>query len=95
MTEDLRPKSHLGAILATAISVAGAAWGASSWLQGRADKPAVERVSDEQVRMRIDQTVMTGKIERVEQSQQRLEKAVERVELKLDPPRRRRSNVTE
>jgi len=77
-------------LIATAIAAGSAVWGATTFLQSRADKGSVDKVSDEQVRIRIDQTVMSGKMERVEQSQERLERAVEKIGSKLDEPRRRR-----
>jgi len=87
----LKPRSHLGAILGTVITVAGAVWAGTTWLQSRADKTTVDRVNDDLIRVRIELPTMNGKIERVEQSQNRMEKALERVEAKLENPRRRRN----
>ena len=87
----IKPRTHWGAILGTAIAVASAVWAATSWLQNRADKSAVDRVNDDLIRVRIELPTMNGKIERVEQSQNRMEKALERVEAKLETPRRRRN----
>ena len=90
MTDDLRKDHPFLKYLSAALAAGGAVWGITQWLGSRADQGGVEKVKDEQVRIRIEQTVMNGKVERVEQSQQRLEKAVERVESKLDDRKRRR-----
>lgn len=95
MTDDeikafLKPRTHWGALITTALAVAGAVWGATQYLGDLAKRSEVSAIRDEAIRLRLDMATMSGRTERVELSQQRTEKAIERIEGKLDDPKRRR-----
>lgn len=87
----LKPKEHTflkwaGAVLAAA----GVAWGVAKWAATTPTREEFNQQRDEWVRVRIELPTMNAKIERVEQSQQRQEKAGERIEAKLDELARKR-----
>lgn len=94
MTDDeiksfLKPRTHWGAVITTALAVAASVWGATQYLSDLAKRSEVGAIREEQIRMRLDMSTMSGRTERVELSQQRTEKAIERIEGKLDEKRRR------
>lgn len=90
MTDDLRPKSHLLAIIGTAVAVGSAVWGSTTWLNGRADKPAVEKLANESFQQRLDAEVFKGELKAMNIRLERIEKGFDSLNEKLDEPRRRR-----
>jgi len=81
---ELKPRTNWGAIITTALAVAGAVWAATQYLGSTVKREELKPLQDDSFRVRIDITTINGRVERMEQSQQRVEKAVERVEGKLD-----------
>lgn len=77
MTDDLRPKSHLGTIVTTAIAVGSAVWAGTTWLQGRADKPAVEQLANGLFQQRLDAEVFKGELKTINIRLERIEKATD------------------
>lgn len=87
----LKPRHDWKAIIGFALTAGASVWGATQWLNTRADQSLVERVRDEQVRLRIEQTIANGKIEAQSQSSARLEEGLKEVKAMLaDVPKRRR-----
>jgi hypothetical protein len=88
----IKPKTNYTAIVTVAIAVAGFVWGITQYVGDIPKRPEFKAVTDDVTRIRIEMPVVNGKIQRVEESQARVEKAIERVEEKLsdDLPRRRR-----
>lgn len=88
----IKPKAPWATLVTVAIAVAGFVWGITQYVGDIPKRPEFKAVTDDVTRIRIELPTMNGKIERVEQSQARVEKAIERVEEKLndDMPRRRR-----
>lgn len=89
MTDDLRPKSHLGTVLGTAVAVASAVWGATTWLNSRADKPAVEKIANDSFQNRLDMEVFKGELKAINIRLERIEKATDTPKSDNDHPRRR------
>lgn len=77
MTYDLKPRSHVGPVIATAIAALSAAWGASSWLNNRADKPAVEKLANESFQHRLDLETIKGDMKAFNIRLERLERGVD------------------
>jgi hypothetical protein len=90
MSDDLRPKSNLLAIIGCLAGVAGIAWGIARWAATTPTREEFNASRDEIVRVRLELPVMNARIERVDQSQQRVEKAIERIENKQDEASRKR-----
>lgn len=90
MTDDLKPRSHIGAVIGTAIAVGSAVWGATSWLNSRADKPAVEKIANDSFQNRLDMEVVKGEIKAINI---RIEEGFKAVGARLDSqnePRKKR-----
>lgn len=94
MTDDeikafLRPKSHLGAILGTALAVAGAVWGATTWLHSRASSEDTKALQKDVFNVRLDQETMKGDVRAINV---RLDEGFKSLGAKLDAndPKRRR-----
>lgn len=90
MSDDLKPHSRIPALLGTAITVATAVWGASAWLNGRADKPAVEKLANESFQQRLDAEVMKGEMKAFNIRLERIEKGMETLIQQSNENRRRR-----
>lgn len=85
MTDDVAKKHpNWLAIITGLAGIAGIAWGVAQWAATTPTRKEFNDVRDDMIRVRIELPITNAKIERVEQSQQRVEKAIERVEGKLD-----------
>ncbi len=89
MTDDLKPRSHIGAVIGTAIAVGSAVWGATSWLNSRADKPAVEKIANDSFQNRLDMEVFKGELKAINIRLERIEKATDAQKSDNDNRRRR------
>lgn len=86
----IKPKVNWVAIIAGACAIAGSVWGATQYIGDIPKRPEFKAVTDDVMRIRIELPVMNAKLERNDQSQQRMEKAIERIEGKLDERKGRR-----
>jgi hypothetical protein len=86
----LKPRHDWKAIVGVLISAAVLAWGIAKWAATTPTRDEFNLQRDDMVRVRIELPVMSGKIQRVEESQARVEKAVETIGEKLDERRERR-----
>lgn len=82
--ELLKPRHDWKAILGVVVGSAGIAWGIAKWAATTPSREEYNQTRDDIVRVRIELPTMTAKIQRVEESQSRIEKAVEQVSNKLD-----------
>jgi hypothetical protein len=87
---DIRPKTNWLAIITGLAGVAGIAWGIAQWAATTPTRKEFNDVRDDMIRVRIELPAVNSKIERVEQSQLRIEHAVQRIESKQDVAARRR-----
>ena len=72
------------AIIGSLAGAVGVAWAIAQWAATTPTRKEFNDVRDDMIRVRIELPIVTGKMERVEQSQSRVEKAVERIESKQD-----------
>jgi hypothetical protein len=92
MSDDLRPKGvNWLAVITSLAGVAGIAWGIAQWAATTPTRKEFNDVRDDMIRVRIELPTINAKVERVEQSQARIEKATERIEAKQDAAARRRA----
>jgi hypothetical protein len=89
LTDDLRPKSHLPAILTTAIAVGGAVWGGSAWLHSRAEKTDVTTLTNNTFLIRLEMEGMKGEQKASNIRLERLEKMAETQQRQEDRRERR------
>ena len=89
MTEDLRPKSHLVAVLTTAITVGGGVWGATTWLQSRAGTEDIKTLTNNSFQQRLDLEVIKGEMKAFNIRLERIEKVTDS-QKQTDDNRRRR-----
>ena len=94
MTDDeihllLKPKHNWTAILGALAGAAGIAWGVARWAATTPTRDEFNQTRDSIVQIRIELPTINAKLERAEQSQQRIEKAVEQMSGKLDERRSR------
>ena len=90
MTDDLRPKSHLGAIIITALTVGGSVWAASEWLHNRASSDDVKTITNNSFQQRLDLEVIKGEMKAFNIRLERIEKATDTPQDKPDDHKRRR-----
>ena len=90
MSEEAKKPVNWLAVIASLGGVAGIAWGIAQWAATTPTRKEFNDVRDDMIRVRIELPVLSGKVERVEQSQVRLEKAAERIEAKQDVAAARR-----
>jgi hypothetical protein len=83
----LKPKTHWGAIVTTAIAVAGAVWGVTQYLGDIPKRPEFQEVRTDVTRLRLDQETMKGDVKAINV---RLEEGFKSMGQKLDEPKRRR-----
>ena len=88
--QQLRPRTNWAAIIATAVAVAGAVWTGTQYIGNTVKRDEIKPVTDDIMRIRLELPSMNGRIERVEQSQGRIEKTIDRVEGKIDDGNRKR-----
>lgn len=86
MTDDelksyLKPKTHWGAIVTTAIAVAGAVWGVTQYLGDIPKRPEFNEVRTDVTKLRLDQEVMKGDVKAINV---RIEEGFRAVNTKLD-----------
>lgn len=86
MTEDelrtyLKPKSHWGAIVTTAIAVAGAVWGVTQYLGDIPKRPEFDEVRRDVTHLRLDSETTKGDIKAINV---RLEEGFKAMGAKLD-----------
>jgi hypothetical protein len=91
VTEDAKKHPNWLAIITSLAGAVGVAWAIAQWAATTPTGKEFNDVRDDMIRVRIELPIVTGKMERVEQSQSRVEKAVERIESKQDEATRRRS----
>ncbi len=87
---DIRPRPNWLAIIASLGGVAGICWGIAQWAATTPTRKEFNDVRDDMIRVRIELPTMGAKLERVEQGQNRIEKAVERIEAKQGQEQTRR-----
>ncbi len=75
MNDELRPKSHLGSIIATAITVGTAVWGSSEWLHNRASTEDVKALTNNSFQQRLDAEVFKGELKAINIRLERIENA--------------------
>ena len=80
MSEDVKRHPNWIAIIGSLAGAIGVAWAVAQWAATTPTRKEFNDVRDDMIRVRIELPIVTGKIERVEQSQNRLEKAAERIE---------------
>lgn len=90
MTDDLRPRSHLGPVITTAIAVAGAVWGATTWLNKRADVDDVKKLTNDSFLHRLELETMKGEMKALNIRAERVEKGIDALKEKLEVNDRRR-----
>ncbi len=91
MTDDLRPKSHLGAIIITALTVGGSVWAASEWLHNRASSDDVRVITNNSFQQRLDLEVIKGEMKAFNIRLERIEKVTDATQDKpANEPHRRR-----
>ena len=90
MTDDLRPKSHLGAIIITALTVGGSVWAASEWLHNRASSDDVKTITNNSFQQRLDLEVIKGEMKAFNIRLERIEKATDAAQEKPDDGHKRR-----
>lgn len=90
MTDDLKPHSRIPALLGTAITVAAAVWGATTWLQGRADKSSVEKLANDSFQQRLDAEIYKGEMKAFNIRLERIEKGMDTLIQKSEANERRR-----
>jgi len=90
MTDELRPKSHLGAIIITALTVGGSVWAASEWLHNRASSDDVKTITNNSFQQRLDLEVIKGEMKAFNIRLERIEKATDAAQDKPDDHKRRR-----
>jgi hypothetical protein len=93
MTDDeirhfLKPRTHWGAIIGTAIAVGGAAWGGSAWLHSRAGTDDVKVLTNNSFQQRLDMESLKGDLKAIYIRLERIERATDAQ--KPDEPKRRR-----
>jgi len=77
----LRPKSHWGALIGTAIAVAGAVWAGTSWLHSRASADEAKALQTDVFKVRLDQETVKGDIKTINV---RLDEGFKTMNTKLD-----------
>jgi hypothetical protein len=82
MTDDeisrlLKPRTHWGAIIGTAIAVGGAVWGGSAWLHSRAGTDDVKALTNNSFQQRLDMEVFKGELKAINIRLERIEKATD------------------
>lgn len=87
--EDLKPRSHLLSIIGTAIAVGTTVWGASAWLNNRAEKSSVEKVVNDSFSLRLDVETIKGDIKASNIRSERMEKGIDELNKKMDRRERR------
>lgn len=70
MTDDelrrfLKPKTHWGAVVGTAILVAGAVWGGTEYLHSRASSDDTKALQSDVFKVRLDQETVKGDIKAI------------------------------
>lgn len=70
MTDDeikrfLRPRTHWGAIVTTAIAVAGAVWGVTQYLGDIPKRPEFNETAKNVTQLRLDQETVKGDIKAI------------------------------
>lgn len=83
----LKPRTHWGAIITTAIAVAGAVWGATQYLGDIPKRPEFQEVRKDVTSLRLDQETMKGDVKAINV---RLEEGFKSINQKLDDAKRRR-----
>lgn len=94
MTDDdikryLKPRTHWGAIVTTALAVAGAVWGATQYLGDIPKRPEFNETAKNVTQLRLDQETMKGDVKAINV---RLDEGFKALGAKLDAndSRRRR-----
>jgi hypothetical protein len=90
--DDVKPKGpNWLAIIGGIAGILGTGWAVAQWAATTPTRKEFNDVRDDMIRVRIELPTMGAKLERVEQGQNRIEKAVERIEAKqgLEQTRRR------
>jgi hypothetical protein len=90
MTDDLRPKSHLIAVLTTAVTVGGGVWGGTQWLNNRASTDDVKALTNNSFQQRLDMEVFKGELRAINIRLERIEKATDTQKQDANENRRRR-----
>jgi hypothetical protein len=86
----LKPKTHWGAVVGTAIVVAGAVWSGTTWLHTRASADDTKALQSDVFKVRLDQETVKGDVKAINV---RLDEGFRAVNQKLDAinePKRRR-----
>jgi hypothetical protein len=91
MTDEIKKHPNWWGIVASLGGVLGVGWAIMQWAATTPTRKEFNDVRDDMIRVRIELPIVTGKIERMEQSQSRIEKTAERIEAKQDEATRRRS----
>ena len=92
MSDDLKPRSHVFSLIGTAIAVGTTVWGASAWLNNRADKAAVEKIVNDSFMQRLDMETMKGEMKSIHiqlDLKGQIEKGFDSVNARLDRKERR------
>lgn len=84
---DLRPRSHVGTLIATAIAVGSAVWGATQWLGTRAGADDVKKLTHDSFQHRLELETMKGEVKAINI---RLDEGFRSLNAKLDRDERKR-----
>jgi len=90
MSDEAKKHVNWLAIIGGLVGILGTGWAVAQWAATTPTRKEFNDVRDDMIRVRIELPVLSGKVERVEQSQVRLEKAAERIEAKQDVAASRR-----
>ena len=90
VSDDLRPKSHGHTVIMTAIAVAGAVWGATTWLGNRADKDDVKALSNNSFQQRLDMETVKGDVKALYIQVSEFRSEMKSISKKLDDDHARR-----
>jgi hypothetical protein len=88
---ELKPRTNWIGFITGAFAIASGIWAATQYFGDIPKRPEFKAVTDDVVRIRIELPVMNAKIERMEQSQARVEQVLERVDDKLADRKGRRA----
>lgn len=83
----LKPRTHYGAIVTTALAVAGAVWGVTQYLGDIPKRPEFNETAKNVTQLRLDQETMKGDVRAINI---RLDEGFKSINQKLDDSNKRR-----